>query len=146
MNKLSDSNYVVVCKDVLPDIYKQVLYAKELIASGEAGNVSDATRKAGISRSAFYKYRNYVYDYSAMGPDNIINLKIKLRDSKGALSAVTNEIYKAGANVMSINQSVPNASFADVLLTLHTSDMEYPVESLVDELKKLSVVKHIELE
>lgn len=138
---MSSSDYVLVNKNVLPGVYKQVLLAKELIASGEAANVTQAAKMAGISRSAYYKYKDFVFGYSAAGEDSISTIKLKLKDNKGVLSAVINEIYRAGANVLSINQSVPDNSVADVSLTLYTADMNISESELTDKLEKLDGVR-----
>ena len=43
--------YLLVNADILPEVYKKVSFAKELLASGEAQNASQAAKMAGISRS-----------------------------------------------------------------------------------------------
>ncbi|MCD7722803.1 MAG: ACT domain-containing protein [Clostridiales bacterium] len=138
---MSGSEYVLVNKDVLPGVYRQVLLAKELIASGEAASVTQAAKMAGISRSAYYKYKDFVFGYSSAGEEGIVTIKLKLKDNKGVLSAVINEIYRAGANVLSINQNVPNNSVADVSLTLYTADMNISDSELRDRLQKLDGVR-----
>ncbi len=138
---MNDSEYVLVNKNVLPKVYRQVIEAKELLAGGEAENISKAAKMAGISRSAYYKYKDSVFSYSNASKDSIITLQMKLKDNKGALSSVMNEIYRAGANVLSINQSVPNNSVADVQLTLYTAEMEISTEDLNDILIELEPVR-----
>ncbi len=143
---MKDSDYLIINKNALPDVYQQVIVAKELLASGEAQNITQATKMANISRAVYYKYKDSVFKYSAVEKENIITLKLKLKDDKGALSAVVNEIYKAGANVLSINQHVPNNSVADVVLTLFTKDMEMSEQELTDVLKKITPVTYAQCE
>ena len=49
--------YLLVDMSVLPDVYARVIEAKGYLQSGEAANSSQAAKMAGISRSAYYKYK-----------------------------------------------------------------------------------------
>ena len=50
-------NYLLVDMSVLPEVYVKVIEAKGYLQSGEAANASQAAKMAGISRSAYYKYK-----------------------------------------------------------------------------------------
>ena len=50
-----ERRFLLVDVSVLPEVFLKVLKAKELLAAGNAKNVSAATKMAGLSRSAFYK-------------------------------------------------------------------------------------------
>ena len=52
-------HYLIVHKSVLPDYFEKVVEARRLIESGKAPDVSSAVKMAGISRSTFYKYKDY---------------------------------------------------------------------------------------
>ena len=53
-----ERRFLLVDVSVLPEVFLKVLKAKELLAAGSAKNVSAATKMAGLSRSAFYKYKD----------------------------------------------------------------------------------------
>ena len=55
-------HFLMVDAAVLPEVFLKVLKAKELLASGEARNISAATRAVDLSRSAFYKYKDCIFD------------------------------------------------------------------------------------
>ena len=59
---MGERRFLLVDSSALPDVFLKVLQAKELLASGSVSNISTAARQAGISRSAFYKYKDYVFD------------------------------------------------------------------------------------
>ena len=48
--------YYIVAADALPEIFIKVAEAKRMMQTGEVGTVGEAPKRAGISRSAFYKY------------------------------------------------------------------------------------------
>ena len=52
-------NYLIVHKSILPEYFETVLQAKHLLEEGKAKNVMQATKMVGISRSTFYKYKDY---------------------------------------------------------------------------------------
>lgn len=142
---LAKLNYLLVHADILPDVYKRVIQAKALLASGDAANASQAAKMAGISRSAYYKYKDGVFEYNPENADEMVTLFLRLKDTKGVLSAVTNELYQFGANVLSINQEVPQNGIADVLLTVRITEMTVEVNTLINKLKTVSGVKSVSL-
>ena len=54
---MQNTRMLLVDSQALPDVFRKVVEAKQYLLSGEASNTSEAARKAGISRSAFYKYK-----------------------------------------------------------------------------------------
>lgn len=99
--------YYVVDAKALPDIFLKVAEAKRLLETGEAHTVNDAAGQVGISRSAFYKYKDSVRPFNDMLSGRIINVQILLKNEPGVLSAVLNHFARCGANILTINQSIP---------------------------------------
>ena len=110
-------NYLLVDMSVLPEVYVKVIEAKGYLQSGEAANASQAAKMAGISRSAYYKYKDKIFEYSEQG-DDVTTINAKLQDNAGVLSSVMNELYLAGANILAVNQSIPVNNIADVSITV----------------------------
>ena len=52
--------YYIVAANALPEIFVKVAEAKRMMQTGEADTVGAATKMVGISRSAFYKYKDAV--------------------------------------------------------------------------------------
>ena len=80
---MAERRFLLVDSEVLPDVFLKVLEAKQLLASGTVSNISLAARQAGISRSAFYKYKDYVFD--AESGRETITVIATLLDKTGAL-------------------------------------------------------------
>lgn len=100
---LAKFKYLLVNQELLPAVYAKVVTAKSLLASGEAASATQAAKMAGISRSAYYKYKDGIFEYDPQNGGEMLTLSLKLKDTKGVLSAVTAELYRLGANVLSIN-------------------------------------------
>lgn len=136
---MSKVNYYLIDSSILPDVYSKVIKAKYLISSGVASSASEAARMAGISRSAYYKYKDKIFEYSEQAEDTT-TLNAKLHDNAGVLSSVMNEVYLAGANVLSVNQSVPVNQVADVSITIRNADASATDDELVEKIRKINGV------
>ena len=142
---MSKLNYVLVNADILPQVYRKVLEAKNYLAAGDAQSATQAAKMAGISRSAYYKYKDGVFEYNPENAEEIETLLLTLVDTKGVLSAVVNEIFLVDANVLSINQDVPKNGVAKVSLTMRVAEMSVPVEELIEKLKAVNGVKAVSI-
>lgn len=140
---MNELNYILVNAQILPEIYTKVIEAKRYLESGEAKNATQAAKLAGLSRSAYYKYKDYVFEYNPLSDKEIASLSLKLLDAKGVLSAVTNEIYLHGANVLSINQVVPENGIADVTITIRIAEMAISISELKEKLLLVNGVKSV---
>ena len=100
-----ERRFYLVDAQVLPEVFLKVVRAKELLASGEARSISAATRAVELSRSAFYKYKDCIFD-SENGRE-VITVMATLRDETGALQSLLAGISAAGASIVTINQSTP---------------------------------------
>ena len=97
--------YLLIDSQVLPDVFLKVVRAKEMLARGTVKSAAMAARACGISRSAFYKYKDSVELFDR-GGGSMITLYFSLADEPGVLSAVLSCIYDAGANILTINQNI----------------------------------------
>ncbi|WP_337484770.1 aconitase [Porcipelethomonas sp.] len=74
------SHLIVVESEVLPEVIIKVLEVKKLLANKEEKSSAAACKRVGVSRSAYYKYRNSVYSYEEKLMQKIITLYMLLRD------------------------------------------------------------------
>ena len=116
---MAERRFLLVDSEVLPDVFLKVLEAKQLLASGTVSNISLAARQAGISRSAFYKYKDYVFD--AESGRETITVIATLLDKTGALQGLLSGISAAGASIVTITQSRPENGTAQVEVTVRTA-------------------------
>ena len=68
--------YFIVEATALPEVFLKVAEAKRLIATGQAATVNEATKMTGISRSAFYKYRDAVQPFQKMNVSRVITFSL----------------------------------------------------------------------
>lgn len=141
----SHSRYFIVRAEALPEIFLKVSEAKRLLDTGEAATVNDAVRKVGISRSAFYKYKDLIRPFHDMANGRIITFQAILKNEPGVLSGLLNKFAQCRANILTINQGIPTGGVAAVNMGVETSAMPMSVEELLKEIGSLESVVHCEV-
>ncbi len=136
--------YLLVDMSILPEIYAKVVEANGYLQSGEATSASQAAKMAGISRSAYYKYKDKIFEYNEQG-DDVTAINAKLIDNAGVLSSVMNELYLAGANILAVNQSIPVNNIADVSITVRLTQSDVSTKDLILKIKNIGGVKSAEI-
>ena len=134
-------HFLMVDAAVLPEVFLKVLKAKELLASGEARNISAATRAVDLSRSAFYKYKDCIFD--ARSTQQIITVLATLLDETGALQALLGGISAAGGSVVTINQATPENGAAKVEVTVRTDTLRVSIEEMLAQLAQQRAVVEV---
>ena len=124
-------NYLIVHKSILPEYFETVLQAKHLLEEGKAKNVMQATKMVGISRSTFYKYKDYILEPIRISDGRKAVISMLLSHETGVLSHVLAKISEAGASVLTITQSLPVHGKASVTITLDISAMPDSINVLL---------------
>ena len=138
---MNQAKLLLVSADALPEVFRRVVEAKQYLMSGAAANTSEAARMAGISRSAYYKYKDSVYPYQSKGASRLVTIHAVLEDRPGVLMAL---IYDAGANILTVNQNIPVMGAALVSISARVDTVKIPVDFLLDSLRKVDGVQTIE--
>lgn len=123
--------YYIIEASALPEVFLKVAEAKRLLDIGEATTVGDAARRTGISRSAFYKYRDAILPIQNMMAGHIITFQLMLTDEPGVLSAILSIFAQSSANILTINQAIPTNGCASVTVSAETSDLSVTVEEFL---------------
>ncbi len=136
--------YLIVNKKILPDCFSKVLEARDLLETSQCRSVSEAVKQVGISRSTYYKYKDYVFlpsDETGLK----MTLALSLSNKKGVLSEVLNTVSKHHCNIITIHQDIPIHDSAYVTLTLDAWEMSATVETLIQNLTAVAGVNSVSL-
>ena len=136
----TEPKYYIVEASALPEVFLKVAEAKRLLSVGEASTVNEATQMTGISRSAFYKYRDAVLPFQNMMNGRIITFQLLLHDAPGILSGILTLFAEYKANIITINSIVPTNVCAVVTIAAETMDMTIQLEDLLQRMRASSSV------
>ncbi len=134
MSPSRHKQYYLVDGDALPEVFIRVTQAQELLDTGRAQTVAEAAERVGISRSAFYKYKNAVMPFQNVAGGHIVTFQIMLRHKMGVLSEVLGVFAETGANILTINQGIPTNGAAPVTITADMTALDTSAEVLLERL------------
>ena len=138
----NNPKYYIIEASALPEVFLKVAEAKRLISTGEAATVNEATRITGISRSAFYKYRDSVLPFQSLMTGRLITFQFRLHDEPGVLSAILAAFAEFKTNLMTVNSTIPTNGVALVTISAETTNMTVSLEDLLHQFEQIpGVVK-----
>ena len=129
----SQSGFFLVQEQILPEAIKKTIRVKEMLKRGDVRTINEAVDSMGLSRSAYYKYKDYVFPFYEATRDKIVTLSILLRHRSGTLQSVLQVIAEEGGNVMTINQGLPARGAATVNISLETTKLRDGLQTLLEK-------------
>ena len=127
----NNPKYYIVEASALPEVFLKVAEAKHLLATGQAATVNDAAKQTGISRSAFYKYRDAILPFQNMTSGRIITYQLLLHDRPGTLQSILGIFTDSQSNIITINSIVPTNGTAVVTISAETMDLTMTLEAML---------------
>ncbi len=110
----------IVAEDILPGAILKVCRAKEMLLDGRAATIGEAVEKAGVSRSAFYMYKDRVFPLETGAKGMEITLHFVLAHRPGVLSRVLTELADLRGNILTVHQGSPDRGRAKVSIDMDT--------------------------
>ena len=138
-----NGDYLVIDKKVLPEVFEKVINTKKILQEGKVKEITEATKLAGISRSVYYKYKDYVFEFSQMS-NGKATFNMIIGHQKGVLSNILNFISEQGGNILTIDQGIPINNLANLSLTIDISTMKIELSKMLEDLRKLEFVDKVE--
>lgn len=139
-----DTDMLLVKSEVLPEVFQKVVVAKHLLNCKKAKSATEAAKMCGISRSAFYKYRDAVFAYKELSSENIVNLSAVLEDKAGVLSLFISVLHEMNANILTINQGMPSGGVAQVTVSYRSKKKDSDISKVLERLSKIDGVITLE--
>lgn len=131
--------FYMVDASALPEVFSKVVEAKRLVESNAVTSASEAIKLAGLSRSAYYKYKDKVFVCNDNNT-NKLNIQAILQDKAGVFSAFSNLLYKKGANIITMTQTEPNNGVASVHITISIENLKCTIKELIENSSRIDGV------
>lgn len=143
--RIMQSKYLLVDKTILPDCYEKVIEARNLVTSGRVKDVSEAVKAVGISRSTYYKYKDYVFVTNTDTECRKAVISFSLSHKAGVLGEVLGVLSRLQANILTITQNMPVNSRAHVVLSMDISHMTCDIDTTIITLNRMDGVSNTKL-
>jgi len=137
--------FFLVREEILPEAIKKTIKVKDMLKRGEARTINEAVEKMELSRSAYYKYKDYVFPFYEASKEKIITLALLLEHKQGVLSKVLNTIAYDHGSVLTINQGIPLQGVANATISIESAELVIDLEALLDKVRMIDGVKRLEI-
>ncbi len=139
------SVFFLVREEILPEAIKKTIKVKDMLKRGEVRTINEAVEKMELSRSAYYKYKDYVFPFYEASKEKIITLSLLLEHKQGVLSKVLNTIADDRGSILTINQGIPLQGVANATISIETAELAIDLEALLDKVRMIEGVKRLEV-
>ncbi|WP_232695591.1 ACT domain-containing protein [Brevibacillus daliensis] len=136
-----DEKFYLIRADILPESIAKTIEVKKLLESGEVVTVNEAVDRVGLSRSAFYKYKDAIFPFNSMMSEKIMTVSLTLDHRSGILSRVLQFIAENGGNILTINQTIPLQGIANVAMSVDMAHLNMPTTEFLDLLERQNGVR-----
>ncbi|MCR5528040.1 chorismate mutase [Oscillospiraceae bacterium] len=135
------TEYYLVDKKVLPEVFIKVMEVKQRLNTGDSVSVNEAVRKTGLSRSAYYKYKDSVLPFFEATNGKKVTLLITVENFQGILSSILNVIAESRSSILTINQNIPINGLADISISIETASMFGSMDDIMSDITKIAGVR-----
>ena len=131
--------FLIIDKSILPEHFGMVIEIKELI--NNSYKISDACKKVGLSRSTFYKYKDYVFLTSGLNSKKA-NLLVKMKE-KGSFIELLTFLEELNIKTLNIHKEALVNGVQEIFLTVSTNNIIADFNDVVKDLRKVNCVKEV---
>ena len=142
--KKSKQKFYLVDFEILPESIKKRINVKEMLKEGLTSTIHEAVNKVGISRSAYYKYKDHVAPASEVPNTRLCVLELMLSDEISVFNKIIKRIVKENA-IVSINRNIPVGKYCVTVVVFRTEFDDTLLASFVNSLGHMKGVKSVEI-
>lgn len=142
---MDHTKYYVVKKKAVPEVLLKVVEVKRMLASERAMTIQEATDKAGISRSSFYKYKDDIFPFHENEKGQTVTLAIQMNDTPGLLAEILRGVAAYKANILTIHQSIPLNGVATLTLSVEILSTTGNISDMVNEIEDKAGVHYLKI-
>lgn len=145
MAKQKKDKFYLVQEDILPEAIKKTIKVKEILKMGEAKTINEAVEKMDLSRSAYYKYKDYVFPFFEIAQGKIVSIYVSMSNDPGMLSGVLKNIASKNGSILTINQDIPLQGVANASISFETKELEGSLEDLLNDIRSTKGIIRVEI-
>ena len=131
--------FLIIDKSIFPEHFGMIIEIKELINNGY--KISDACKKVGLSRSTFYKYKDYVFLTNGLNSKKA-NILVKMKE-KGSLIELLTLLEELNIKVLNIHKETLVNGIQEVFLTLSTNNIIMDYNDVIKDVRRIKDIKEV---
>lgn len=143
--KLKKDKFYLVQEDILPEAIKKTIKVKEILKLGEAKTINEAVERMDLSRSAYYKYKDYVFPFYEIAQGKIVSITVSMSNDPGMLSSILRAIADSNGSILTINQDIPLQGIANATIAFETKDLSTSLEECLDNIRSIRGILKVEI-
>lgn len=143
--KLKKDKFYLVQEDILPEAIKKTIKVKEILKLGEAKTINEAVERMDLSRSAYYKYKDYVFPFYEIAQGKIVSITVSMSNDPGMLFSILRAIAESNGSILTINQDIPLQGIANVTIAFETKDLSTTLEECLDNIRSIRGILKVEI-
>lgn len=143
--KLKKDKFYLVQEDILPEAIKKTIKVKEILKLGKAKTINEAVERMDLSRSAYYKYKDYVFPFYEIAQGKIVSITVSMSNDPGMLSSILRAIADSNGSILTINQDIPLQGIANVTIAFETKDLSTSLEECLDNIRSIRGILKVEI-
>nr|WP_307775000.1 ACT domain-containing protein [uncultured Cetobacterium sp.] len=135
--------FYIVDKRILPNSIQSVIKVNELVQMEKISKY-EAIKRVGISRSTYYKYKDYIKPFFEGGKEKVFSIHLSLVDKPGILARVLDIIAGENMNILTIVQNIAIDGISRVTISIQTTEnLLRKIEEMLEKISSLSSVKEL---
>ena len=138
------TKYYVIKEKAVPEVLLKVIEGKLLMDMQEL-TVQQATEKAGISTSSFYKYKDDILPYHDNAKGKTITFILQMDDEPGLLSDVLKIIAEFHGNILTIHQTIPLNGVASLTISVDIAEDRGDASEMINEIESRQGVHYFKI-
>lgn len=143
--KSKKDKFYLVSEVILPEAIKKTIRVKEILQLGQVRTINEAVEAMDLSRSAYYKYKDYVFPFYEVAQGKIVSINLSVSNESGTLSNILQVIAKHNGSVLTINQNIPLQGVANVNISFETKNLSGSLQDVLEELRQSRGVIKVEV-
>lgn len=144
-NKKDKREYYIVDKRILPNSIQNVIKVNDIVQKEKISKY-EAIKRVGISRSTYYKYKDYIKPFFESGKDTVFSIYMSLEDEPGVLARILDVIADTGMNILTITQNIAIDGVSKSTIALQTNeDVLRKIEGMLESISELKGVKDLRI-
>ena len=135
--------YFIVDRRILPTSIQNVIKVNDLIQQEKISKY-EAIKKVGLSRSTYYKYKDYIKPFFESGKEKVFSIHLALVDEPGILARILDVIATHDMNILTIIQNIAIDGIGRATISVQTTEnILRKIEGMLELISEIEGVKEL---